>query len=212
VAIDVADAESVRAKLADAGFQPQAISYLPVPAKNEYLFGVDFTGVPWMVCTAGDNEAETRAQIPDFAALEDARPPRIGCVTLVMDDIDAVSADLERFLGMRFAEGDPTGFGSRALVGPHRVRLVQAGASALLDGVELPLASIEFIHHDVEAARARFEAAGYAVRHTRPLASGGNAYYFGPTVQGMPVTLYPVGGDAEILGGRTPAELDAAAL
>lgn len=208
VAIDVADADAVRAALAAAGYEPQAISQLPVPGTNEFLFGKDFTGVPWMVCTAGDNEAQLRAQLPDFAELEQAPTPRIGCVTLVLNDIDAVAAELEKFLGLKFVAGDPTGFGTRALVGPHRVRLVQAGPSSLLDGVELPLASIEFMHHDVEAARSRFEAAGYAVRQTRPLASGGNAYYFGPTLQGMPVTLYPVSADAEILGGRRPADID----
>lgn len=212
VAIDVADADAVRAKMAAAGYEPQAISYLPAPDKYEFLYGTDFTGVPWMVCTAGDNEAQSRVYIPDFADLEDAPTPRIGCVTLVLNDIDAVAAELGQFLDMQFVETDPTGFGSRALVGPHRVRLVQAGPSSLLDGVDLPLASIEFMHHDVEGARARFEAAGYAVRHSRTLASGGHAYYFGATVQGMPVTLYPVGADAEILGGRTPAEIDAAAL
>jgi hypothetical protein len=53
---------------------------------------------------------------------------------------------------------------------------------------------------DVEGTRARFEQAGYPVKHTRTLASGNNAYYFGVTFQGMPVSIYSSSDDAEILG------------
>jgi hypothetical protein len=56
----------------------------------------------------------------------------------------------------------------------------------------------------VEATRARFEDAGYAVRLTFDLSSGGVGYYFGETVQGMPVSIYPVSADAEL---RAPREL-----
>jgi hypothetical protein len=198
VAIDVADAGAAKAKLGAAGHVPVVENFLPAPAAHEYLFGRDFHGLPLMICTAGDNEKQMREDGP-FLALDDAAPPKIGCVTLVVEDADRVAADLERLLGMRFVETDPAGLGAKALVGPHRVKLVER-PSALLDGIERPLASIDFIHHDVEGARARFEAAGYAVRHARPLKSGGNAYYFGETVQGMPVSLYPVAADAEILG------------
>ena len=204
VAIDVADAESVRAKLEAAGYMPTATSYLPVPDVNEYLFGRDFHGVPFLACTEGVNEAQCRSQLP-FDALDDAAPPKIGCVTLVVDNADALAADLKRFYDMDFVETDPAGFGRRALTGTHRVKLIE-GPSALLDGIDHPLASIDFIHDDIEAARARFETAGYAVKHSRALASGGHAYYFGETVQGMPVTLYPVSADTEITGA-TPARV-----
>jgi len=198
IAIDVANAEDVRAKLEGAGYKPTAISYLPVPAVNEYLFGSDFHGVPFLACTEGVNEEQIRSERP-FDFLADAAPPKVACVTLVVKDADALAADLKSFHGMDFMESDPAGFARRALIGPHRVKLIE-GPSALLDGVEGPLVSADIILSDVEAARARFEAAGYGVKHIRPLASGGNAYYFGPTVQGFPVTLYPASADAEILG------------
>lgn len=196
IAIDVADAEKVRADLEAAGYMPTATSWLPVPAVNEYLFGLDFHGVPFLACTEGVNEAQLRSQGP-FAALDDAAPPKIGRVTIVVDDADALAADLKRFYDMDFVEVDPTGFGRRALGGTHRVRLIE-GPSALVAGIERPLASIDIIVADVEAARARFEAAGFAVKHSISLASGGTAYFVGETVEGMPVTLYPVTADAEL--------------
>jgi catechol 2,3-dioxygenase-like lactoylglutathione lyase family enzyme len=196
VAIDVDDAEAVRAKLEAAGHRFVADSYLPEPDAHEYLFGRDFCGIPFLVCTAGDNEVQMRSQGP-FNYLEDAPPPKIARVTLVVDDAAAVAADLGKYLGMRFVETDADGFGRKALGGTHRVRLIE-GPAALLDGVERPLASIDFVVDDVEAARRRFEEAGYKVRHSIPLSSGGNGYYFGETVQAMPVSLYPVSADAEL--------------
>jgi hypothetical protein len=198
VAIDVADAKATKAKLAEGGYTPIVDNFLPAPAASEYLFGRDFHGLPVMVCTAGDNETQMREQGP-FAALDDAPLPKIGCVTLVVDDVAKAAADLKRYFGMSFVETDPAGLGRKAMVGAHRVKLVE-GASSMRDGVERPLAAIDFMHDDVEAARERFVAAGYPVLHARSLASGGKAYYFGATVQGMPVSLYPAAADAEILG------------
>ena len=79
------------------------------------------------------------------------------------------------------------------------MRLIE-GPSAVLDGIGSALVSVDIVHHDVEGARARLEAAGFAVRHRRPLASGGHAYFFGPTVQGFPLSIYPEAADAEMLG------------
>lgn len=198
IAIDVADAESVLSRLLAAGHPPIATSYLPVPAVNEYLFGRDFHGIQFLACTEGVNEMQVRSECP-FDALDDAAPPKIGCVTLVSPDIDALAADLTRFYDMQFHPFDPAGLGRRGLSGAHRVRLIE-GPSAVLDGTGSALASVDIVHHDVEAARARLEAAGFPVRHRQPLASGGAAYYFGPTVQGFPLSIYPEGADAEILG------------
>lgn len=200
IAIDVADADSVLARMKAAGHEPIAVSYLPVPAVDEYLFGRDFHGIQFLACTEGVNEAQVRSELP-FDALDDAAPPKIGCVTLVSPDIDALAADLGRFYDMEFQPFDPAGLGRRGLSGTHRVRLIE-GPSAVLDGIGSALASVDIIHHDVETARARLEAAGFPVRHRRSLASGGYAYYFGPTVQGFPLSIYPVAADAEMLGLR----------
>lgn len=198
VAIDVANADETKARLAEGGYSPVVENFLPAPGALEYLFGRDFHGLPLMVCTAGDNEAQMREQGP-FAALDDAPLPKIGCVTVAVDDVDAAAADLKRFFGMTFVETDPAGLGGRALVGPHRIKLVD-GASKSVEDVELPLVAIEFMYDDVEVARERFERAGYPVRHQRELGSGGRAYYFGPTVQGMPIAIYPAAADAEVVG------------
>lgn len=206
IAIDVDDAEAARAKFEAAGYQFVADSYLPAPDKHEYLFGRDFHGVPFLVCTAGDNEAQMRSQGP-FDFLEDAAPPKIARVTLVVEDAAALAADLERFTGMTFVETDPDGFGRKALGGTHRVRLIE-GPSALLEGVELPLASIDFVVDDVKAVRDRFEQAGYKVRKTITLANGDSGYYFGETIHRMPVSIYPISADPEL---RTPRALAEAA-
>lgn len=196
VAIDVDDAEARRAGLEAAGYHFVADSYLPAPDTHEYLFGRDFCGIPFLICTAGDNEIQMRSQGP-FDYLDDAPPPKIARVTLVVDDAAKVAADLETYLGMAFVETDADGFGCKALGGTHRVRLIE-GPSALLDGIERPLASIDFVVEDVEATRRRFEEAGYKVRHSIALASGGTGYFLGSTVQDMPVGIYPISADAEL--------------
>jgi hypothetical protein len=151
-----------------------------------------------MVCAAGDNEAQLRSERP-FAALDDAPLPKIGCVTLLVDDLNRTAADLDKLLDMMLTATNPEGFGRRAAVGNHRVKLIE-GPSELISSLERPLVSIDIMHDDVEAARRRFEEAGYPVKLARSLVSGGKAYYFGETVQGMPVSLYPVAADSEILG------------
>ncbi len=199
VAIDVASADATKAALAAGGFEPVVTNFLPAPAANEYLFGRDFHGLPVMVCTAGDNETQMRRQMP-FRALADAPLPRIGCVTLLVDDLAATAADFKRFFGMEFVPTDPAGLGDAALVGAHRIKLVGGGGSGLAAGLQAPLAAIEFMYDDVEPVRQRFVDAGYPVLHERALKSGGKAYYFGATVQHMPIAIYPASADAEILG------------
>src|ERR1700749_3793131 len=114
VAIDVADAKATKAKLLDGGYTLVVDNFLPAPAASEFLFGRDFHGLPLMVCTAGDNETQMREQGP-FAALDDAPLPKIGCVTLKVDNVDAAAADLTRYFGMTFVETDPAGLGTKAL-------------------------------------------------------------------------------------------------
>lgn len=199
VAIDVANAEATKAILNEAGYEPVAVSYLPAPDKNEYLFGRDFHGLPIMVCTAGDNEMQMRVQ-GNFNFLDDAPMPKIGCISLIVDDLASVTADFERFFGVRFVATDPAGLGQKAVVGAHRIKLVEGPSNVVLAQIEKPLAAIEFMLDDVEAARLRFENAGYKVLHTRQLKQGGNAYYFGATTQGMPVYIYPAAADGEVIG------------
>ncbi len=198
VAIDVADAEKTREGLKAGGYEPATISYLPGPDKNEYLYGREFHGLPLMVCTAGDNEAQMRVQGP-FAALDDAPLPKIGCVSVVVEDLDKTVADMKKYFGMTFVDTDPAGLGARAMVGPHRVKLVEK-PSAAVAALEPPLAAIEFVYDDVEPVRARIEAAGHPVLHTRTFSNGDKAYFFGSLIQDMPVAIYPVSADSEVIG------------
>lgn len=201
VAIDVASAEATKAALQKGGYEPIVSNHLPAPDATEYLFGRDFHGLPLMVCTAGDNETQMREQ-GEFLALADAPLPKIGCVSVFVADLDGAARDLERFFGMSFVETDPGGLGSRALVGPHRIKLVESATSAIAAETELPLAAIEYVYDDVEPVRHRLVAAGYPVKHERVLRTGGKAYYFGETFQHMPVIIYPSSADGEVIGTR----------
>lgn len=200
VAIDVASAEATKAKFQAAGYEPQVANFLPAPGVYEYLFGRNFHGLPLMVCTAGDNETQMRVDGP-FRELAAAPAPKIGCVSLIVDSIDAVSADLQKLFGMTFVETDPAGLGARAVVGSHRLKLIEKPSVPMAQEFEMPLAAIEFQYDDVESVRKTLEAAGYPVKHTRSLKSGGNAYYFGAVLQRMPLAIYPSAADAEIIGG-----------
>lgn len=200
VAVDVADATATHDRFVELGYQPIAVNRLPTPDEDEYLFGRDFHGIPFMVCTRGDNEAEVRVQVPSFRELEEAPYPKVTSVSLSVDDIDAVAADLARIFDMRFAQTDPLGLGTRALSGKHRVTLIQ-GPSDLSSQFEPPLAAINIGYDDVEQARARLEAAGYPVLDKAPLQSGGHAYHFGRAFHGLPIRIHPAAADAELIGG-----------
>lgn len=199
VAIDVEDAELTKHKFQAEGYEPIVNNFLPAPAAYEYLFGRDFHNLPLMVCKAGDNETQMRADGP-FLELDAAPYPKIGCVNLVVDNIKKVAGDLNRLFGMDFVDTDPAGLGENAVVGKHRIKLIENPSKDFTSEFELPLAAIEFAMDDVEKARERFEAAGYAVRYTRTLSGGRKAYYFGATVQRMPISIYPATADSEIIG------------
>src|SRR3546814_17821749 len=112
-----------------------------------------------------------------FRAWDDGGAPNIGCVTLVVDYLGKAAADFGRFFDMSFVETDPAGLGERALVGPHRVKLVEKPSQEMARHFEMPLAAIEFMYDDVETTRQRLERAGYPVIHTRKF-NRGNEYYF----------------------------------
>jgi hypothetical protein len=199
VAVDVADADKTRDLLAEAGYEPVVANRLPEPDADEYLFGRDFHGIPFMVCTRGHNEAQMRLQGP-FLELEEAPYPKVASVVLSVDSIDAVAADLTRIFGMAFVEGSARGLGTRALTGRHRVTLVE-GPSALSGHFAPPLAAVNIATDAVEETRARFEAAGLPVLHATELKTGGHAYYFGNGFHDIPLCVHPSGADAEMIGG-----------
>src|SRR3546814_10554348 len=74
---------------------------------------------------------------------------------------------------------DPAGFGSRAVVGKHRVKLVEKPDPALSDHFMQSLIAAEMMFDDPESVRARIEAAGFPVLRERTFSSGRQACYFG---------------------------------
>lgn len=196
VALAVDDAEKCHAAMTARGYQPIAVNRIDVTGHDEYLFGPDFHGVPVMVAFEGDQEAT----LAPFLTLEEAATPKLGCCTLLVDDLDAAAEDFRQIYDMTFVETDPAGFGTRALVGPHRVKLVQRGETRFAAEFRRPLAAFEVMYDDVEAQRAHFEADGCKVLHERTLKSGRKAYYFGSQFEGLPFAIYAAADDAEIRG------------
>src|SRR3546814_18858165 len=72
------------------------------------------------------------------------------------------------------------------MVGKHRVKLIQRGASDFTAEFRGPLAAFEVMYDDVEAQRAKMEQAGFKVLHERTMKSGRKAYYFGSQFEGLP--------------------------
>src|SRR3546814_11028726 len=95
---------------------------------------------------------------------------------------------------MAFVPADPQGLGSRAMVGKHRVKLIQRGASDFTAEFRGPLAAFEVMYDDVEAQRAKMEQAGFKVLHERTMKSGRKAYYFGLPFAGMAFGISSEGG------------------
>jgi catechol 2,3-dioxygenase-like lactoylglutathione lyase family enzyme len=196
VALAVDDAEKCKNALTAQGYKPIAVNHINETDSDEYLFGPDFHGIPVMVANEGDQEAT----LAPFETLEDAATPKLGCCSILVDDLDAAVADFGRVYDMAFVPTDAAGLGSRAVVGKHRVKLVQRGPSAFTSEFRGSLAAFEIMYDDVEAQRAKFEKAGIRVLHTRPLKSGRKAYYFGAQFEGLPFGIYAAADDREIRG------------
>src|SRR3546814_2072647 len=94
-----------------------------------------------MVCTAGDNEIQMRVDGP-FRALDDAVAPKIGCVTLVVDDLGKAAADLGRFFDISFIETDPARLAARAFLRPPPAHPVATPPPDILRHSPLPLAPL----------------------------------------------------------------------
>jgi hypothetical protein len=197
VALAVDDAEKCKAILSKAGYEPLVVSHLPKPNADEYLYG-DIDGLPIMVCTDGDNEA----QLAPFIDLENAAPPKIGCVTVVVDSVDRVAADFGRFFDMEFVETDPKGLGTRALVGAHRLRIVEKPDPAVRPHLLGPLLSMDIIVENPESVRARLEQAGIPRVARWALRSGRTGDFFGNGLDRVPIAVYDVRDEAELLGSR----------
>jgi hypothetical protein len=199
VAVDVANAERTKDILKAGGYEAVVTNYLPEPAANEYLYGRDFHGIPLMVCTAGDNEKQMRLQGP-FRELDDAPMPKVGCVTVAVSSVQSAAADFERYFGAKFVATDAGGLGSKAMVGEHRIKLVEGAPAAMAAHFQQPLAAVEIMYDDVEPVRSRLEKAGYAIVHRRSLKAGRYSYYFGSVFHSLPLSIYPAAADSEILG------------
>src|SRR3546814_13560161 len=86
------------------------------------------------------------------------------------------------------------------MVGKHRVKLIQRGASDFTAEFRGPLAAFEVMYDDVEAQRAKMEQAGFKVLHERTMKSGRRAYYFGSQFEGLPFGIYAMADDGGVRG------------
>jgi len=196
VALAVNDAEKCKADMLAMGIEVLFPNHIPETGHDEYLFKPDFHGLPLMVAFEGDQEAT----LAPFETLEDAPTPKLGCCAVLVDDLDAAIADFGRVFDMAFVPTDPQGLGARAAVGKHRVKLIQRGATDFAAEFVGVLAALEVMYDDVEAQRAKMEAAGLKVLHERTLGSGRKAYYFGAQFEGLPIGIYAAADDAEVRG------------
>lgn len=197
IALAVHDAPATRARLSAAGIEPSFTSPLPGPDTEEYLYGGNkFYGLPLMVCTDGDNES----MMMPFRDLEEAPAPKVGCVTMLVDSIDKIAADFNRFFDMTFVETDAGGYGARAVVGAHRVKLVERPDPALVGEFMRSMIATEMMFDDVEATRRSLESAGFSVLRERTYKSGRKGYYFGATFERLPLYIYATADDNENRG------------
>lgn len=196
VALAVDDCEETYRVLATDGILPSFTSPLPGPDTQEHLYAHGFGGIPVMACTDGDNES----MMEPFLDLEHAPVPKCGQVVIAADDIDAMAARFNRYFGMAWVPVDAGGLGARALAGPHRIKLVERPSPVALDNAMHCVLSSEIMVADVEASRARLEAAGHAVLAERTFSSGRKGWYFGKVLAGMPVGIYDARDDAEARG------------
>jgi hypothetical protein len=196
IALAVDDCEESYRRLAVDGILPSFTSPLPGPDTQEHLYVHGFAGLPVMVCTDGDNEA----MMAPFRDLEAAPPPKVGVVTMAVDDADAVAELFTRYFDMRFVETDPAGLGGRALVGGHRVKLVEQPDADVWSQAMQSLLAVEMMFNDVVAVRDRLVAAGYPVLRERSFSSGRSGWYFGRVIAGLPLAIYDTRDDAEARG------------
>lgn len=202
IALEVDDAEATKARLEKAGIGPVRPNYIPVSNTYEYHFGASgFHGIPIMVCTIGDNEADWAGKFgKTIRDIKTAPAPKLGMVTVEVDSIDKVAADFEHFYDMYFLPDNASGLGKRAVVGSHGVRLVEQPVAELRGHYPPPIVTTEIAVNDVEAVRRGFEKAGMPVLLGRKIKSGRKVYYFGNCLTGLPFGAYDIADDAEMRG------------
>ncbi len=196
VALAVDDCEETYRALAADGILPSFTSPLPGPDTQEHLYAHGFEGIPVMSCTDGDNES----MMEPFLDLEHAPVPKCGLVVVAADNIDATAAKFTRYFGMEWKPADAGGLGARALVGPHRIKLVESPSEVAKANAMHCVLSSEIIVDGPEAVRATLEAAGHTVLAERSFSSGRKGWYFGKVLAGMPVGIYDARDDAEARG------------
>jgi hypothetical protein len=92
------------------------------------------------------------------------------------------------------------GASARALVGGHRVKLVERPEPDISAQAMQPLLAIEMMFDDVAAVRDRLVAAGFPVLRERSFASGRSGWYFGRVIAGLPLAIYDTRDDPQARG------------
>jgi hypothetical protein len=128
----------------------------------------------------------------------------LGRVALVVDDIDAVAHDFERFFEMDLRLSSADEMKVRAAVGNEGVELVQPMAPDPPAGPywQGPLAALCVRVDDLEAIAARIEGAGFVRTQTFEMPRM-KEYFYGD-FHGFPLVIYAHDGDgfADDAGGE----------
>lgn len=196
VALAVDDCDENYRLLAEEGILPSFTSPLPGPDMHEHLYARGFDGIPILACTDGENEAI----MAPFRDLEVAPCPKVGVCTIAAEDIDSLASKFSRFFGMEWSETEPAGLGTRALVGRHRVKLIQHPEPDIARQILSPIVSAEMMFENHEEIRARLERAGHSVIRERTFRSGRKGWYFGRVISDLPITVFHPGDEREALG------------
>jgi hypothetical protein len=196
VALAVDDCDESYRRLAEDGILPSFTSPLIPAPRHEHLYARGFGGIPILVCTDGENEE----MMAPFLDLEAAAPPKIGVCTMMVDSINDMAARLTRYFDMDWVETDPAGLGSRAVVGRHRVKLIEGAPADIREQALDSIIATEMMFPNHIEIHERLKQAGYPIVRTRRFASGREGWYFGRVLADLPLAIFHPDDEAEALG------------
>lgn len=132
---------------------------------------------------------------------------RICRIGHIVEDIDATMAAFNQVLGFEYRISDVGDFPLKVSIGEHGFEPIQTLRDFRFEGIEGPFLEVALELADVEATKARLEAAGYRVLAPNYLPNTDTwEYLFGPEFHGIPIMIANIGDQEAALGNFTPLE------